>query len=211
MAEQNAARSAPAGAAVSARLGTLDARLRPAPCAKAEAFVPRGVSPWGVTRMGLRCIQGAVAWTLYLPVQVQVQAAALSLKTALPAGSLITEADLVRGLQDWSARPQAPLTDADTALGRTLVRAMPAGGPLRETDLQARRWFAAGDRVKVISSGAGFHVAADGLALSEGRDGQRVRVQLLLRTDASQGANPSNRGPIIQGEAVGKHLVEMPL
>lgn len=207
LAQQTAERLAPPGAEVNATLGRLDPRLKPAPCTRAEPFLPRGVPTWGATRVGLRCTQGPVAWTLYIPVQVQVRAAALSLKTSLPAGALITESDLVSTALDWSARPQAPLTDTQAAVGRTLVRAVTAGAALLPADLKARRWFASGDVVKVVSGGQGFAIAADGVALSDGLDGQRVRVQMLLRGSDGQ----PERGPIVQGHAVADRRVELPL
>lgn len=207
LAQQAAERLAPAGAQVSAALGRLDPRLKPAPCTLAEPFLPRGMPAWGSTRVGLRCTQGPVKWTLYIPVQVQVQAPALSLKTALPAGAVITAADLANTPLDWSARPQAPLTEAQAAVGRTLARPVVAGSPLLPADLQPRRWFASGDVVKVVSGGAGFAVAAEGLALSDGLDGQRVRVQMLLRGGDGQPL----RGPVVQGHAVADRRVELPL
>jgi len=205
LAQQAAQRLAPAGAQVNASLGVLDKRLNPAPCTQAEAFLPRGVPPWGRTRVGLRCIKGPVAWTLYLPVQVQVQAPALSVRSALPAGSVLTETDLVVAVLNWSDSPQPPMTDAGIAAGRTLARAITPGQPLREADLQIRRWFAAGDRVKVMAGGSGFTVVAEGQALSDGRDGQRARVQMLvLAQDGS-----SSLGPVVQGLAVGERRVEL--
>ena len=205
LAQQAAERLAPASAQVSASLGVLDKRLNPAPCTQAEAFLPRGVPPWGRTRVGLRCVRGPVAWTLYLPVQVQVQAPALSVRSALPAGSMLIESDLVASVVNWSNNPQPPLTDASIAAGRTLARAVTPGQPLHEADLQTRRWFAAGDRVKVMAGGSGFAVVAEGQALSDGRDGQRVRVQMLVR--AQDGS--SSPGPVVQGLAVGERRVEL--
>jgi flagella basal body P-ring formation protein FlgA len=205
--QQAAERLAPPEASVTASLGKVDPRLKPAPCVRAEPFVPRGVPPWGSTRVGLRCTQGPVAWTLYLPVQVQVRAPALGLKTALPAGAVIGQADLVTAPVDWSAHPLPPLTDPAAAIGRTLGRAVAAGAALLPADLKARRWFAAGDRVKVVSGGPGFAIAAEGLALTDGQDGQRVRVQMLLRGDEGQ----PERGPVVQGVAVAERQVELPL
>lgn len=205
LAQEAAQRLAPAQAQVTATLGALDARLTPAPCRQADPFLPRSAAPWGRTRVGLRCVDGRVAWTLYLPVQVQVTAPALTTRTALPAGSVITANDLQLTVLDWTARPQPPLVDPARAVGRTLLRASAPGTPLRENDLQAQRWFAAGDTVKVRAVGAGFAVATEGIALTEGRDGQRVRVQL----PAPQGAG-RNSGPVLQGYAVGEHLVALP-
>lgn len=205
LAQRGAESLAPAGAAVNTRLGVVDARLKPAPCSRAEPFMPKGVPPWGATRVGLRCTEGPVAWQLFVPVHIQVQAQALALTAALPAGKVLNEADLELNTVDWSAQRQPPLVDAAHVLGRTLTRALAIGATVRAQDLKQRRWFAAGDRVKVVSAGAGFSVATDGLALNDGLDGQRVRVQLLSNGGSAQ------RGPIVQGQAVSEHRVELSL
>lgn len=207
LAQQAAEQALPAGAVVQARLGRLDQRLRPAPCQRAQAFLPRGVPTWGNTRVGMRCLEGPVRWTLYLPVEISVQAPALSLRGALPAGSVLGEQDLVLAPLAWPARVQPLLTEPAQALGRTLARAVEPGRPLLESDLAARRWFASGDTVKVLSGGPGFQVAAEARALGEGRDRQRVRVRLLLRD--AEGRESS--GPVLQGIAVGERLVELML
>jgi flagella basal body P-ring formation protein FlgA len=51
----------PAGASAlrtEIELGELDSRLRLAPCAKVEPFLPPGARLWGKTRLGLRCTEG---------------------------------------------------------------------------------------------------------------------------------------------------------
>src|SRR5690606_4127511 len=39
-------------------VGSLDRRLRLAPCDEVEAFMPRGARLWGRSRIGLRCVEG---------------------------------------------------------------------------------------------------------------------------------------------------------
>ncbi|NZD58911.1 hypothetical protein HZU83_19715 [Sphaerotilus montanus] len=38
--------------------GQLDPRLRLAPCQQIDAYLPPGSTPWGRTRVGLRCPSG---------------------------------------------------------------------------------------------------------------------------------------------------------
>ena len=77
-----------------------------------------------------------------------------------------------------TSAPAPPVADAAALQGRVLARAVPAGQPLRAADLQARQWFAAGDVVRVVTSGAGFSVATEGRALAAGIEGQAVRVRI---------------------------------
>lgn len=187
-----------AGQRIEVVLGQLDARLRLAPCQRIEPYLPNGSTLWGRTRIGLRCTQGATAWNVFLPVSVNVYGKAWVAAAPLAAGSLLAAGDLVQADVNLAEETGAAITDADTAIGRTLVRALNPGHPLRQTDLKARQWFAAGDEVKVLASGSGFSVAGSGQALNHGLEGQPVRVRV-------------ESGRVLVGMPVGERLVELPL
>jgi flagella basal body P-ring formation protein FlgA len=53
-------------------VGELDPRLHLAPCDQVEPFLPVGTRLWGKTRLGLRCNQGVVKWSVFLPITVKV-------------------------------------------------------------------------------------------------------------------------------------------
>jgi flagella basal body P-ring formation protein FlgA len=183
---------------VEVELGRLDPRLKLAPCARIEPYLPAGSRPWGRTRVGLRCTDGATRWNVFLPVQVRVLAPAPVLREALPAGAEIGPEHLVDAEVDWAAQRQAPLTDPDRLIGRRLTRGLPAGEPLRAPDLQRPVWFDAGDTVKVVALGPGYEVSAQGQALGRGVDGQSVRVRTA-------------GGRVVTGTAVAERRVELPL
>lgn len=193
---QAASAIAPAGARVAATAGALDARLRLAACTRVEPYLVSGLPGWGATRVGLRCTSGPVHWRAFLPVQVQVLAPAWTSKAALPAGALVANDQWELAETDWAAAPTPPLGARSTIAGRTLARPMNPGQALREGDLQARRWFANGQTVRIVAAGPGFSIQAEGLALGHGIEGQPVRV----RTEA---------GRIVTGQAIGEALVEV--
>jgi flagellar basal body P-ring formation protein FlgA len=189
---------APGGTRVEVELGQLDPRLKLAPCARIEPYLPPGSRPWGRSRIGLRCLEGATRWSVYLPVTVRAFAPAPVLRDSLPAGTELTSEHFTDAEIDLADRPGAPLTDPATLVGRTLTRAIAAGQPLRDADLARKVWFAAGDVVRVNAVGAGFRVGTEGQALGRGLDGQTVRV----RTEG---------GRVVTGTAVGERQVELPL
>jgi flagellar basal body P-ring formation protein FlgA len=191
-----AAALAPAGARVKALPGTLDSRLRLAPCARTGAFLVPGAAASGRTRVGLRCEQGPARWTVYLPVTVQVWAPALVPTAAMAVGARLEAEQLKMAEVDWAAAPQPPFADTAALAGRVLARGVPAGQALRTPDLQARLWFAAGDPVRVVTNGPGFAISTDGQAVSAGIEGQRVRVRI-----------GENR--VVEGRAVAHRLVEV--
>jgi len=198
LAGQAARALAPAGARIVVLPGALDARLRLAPCARVQAFLPAGVAAWGRSRVGLRCVQGSVAWQVHLPVTVQVWAPAVVAESPLPAGAQLDASQLLVSEVDWAAGATAAHTKAADLAGRVLARPLSAGQAVRVTDLRPRQWFALGETVQIVAQGSGFAVQAEGQALGAGIEGQTVRV----RTES---------GRIVTGLAAGQRRVELSL
>ena len=180
------------------QVGALDPRLKLAPCQRIEPYLPSGMRLWGKARIGLRCAQGARPWNVYLPITVRVFGQALVAAVPLPAGATLREEDLRMAEIDFAEDNAPVVTNASLAVGRTLTRPLIVGRGLRQTDLKARMWFAAGDSVKVLASGPGFSVAGSGQALTPGIEGQTARV----RTD---------NGQVVTGTPVGTRVVELSL
>lgn len=183
---------------VEVTLGPLDPRLQLAACARIEPFVPPGSPPWGATRIGLRCAQGPVGWKVTLPATVQMIVRALVAPSGLGAGQTVAAAQLVPADVDAAAHADPVLTDPAQAVGRVLARPLAAGEALRRSHLRNRQWFAAGEMVRIVASGAGWTVSAEGRAIGPGIEGQPVSA----RTGA---------GRTVTGYATGDHRLELPL
>lgn len=181
---------------VDIEVGRLDPRLRLAPCARVEPYLPTGTRLWGKARIGLRCAQGPTPWNVYLPITVKVFGPAWVAATTLAAGAQLGPADLVQGEVDWAAENAAVVTDPAQAIGRVLQRRLVAGQGVRSADLRPKQWFSAGEVVKLVAIGPGFTITGSGEALSHGIEGQPVRV----RTDG---------GKVIVGQAAGDRRVEL--
>jgi len=179
-------------------LGELNPRLRLAPCNQVQPYLVPGLPVWGHTRVGLRCIDGAVRWNVSLPLQVRVFAKVLVAHAALPAGAELAAAQFDSAEADIAEASGRVFTDRAEVVGRKLDRPLMAGQTLRVTDLEKRRWFAAGERVKVHGLGPGFAVDGEGQALSVGLDDEDARIRL-------------DNGRTVVGRAVGERLVEVVL
>ena len=179
-------------------VGSLDKRLRLAPCQHIEPYLPPNTKLLGKTRIGLRCAQGATAWNVYLPITVKVYGQALVSLQPLAAGSVIAAADLVKGEVDLAEDSSDAVQNSAMAVGRTLAKPMVAGQSLRMAHLKLHQWFAAGETVRVLAQGAGFNVASEGQALTAGFEGQPAKV----RTEA---------GRVLTGIAVGERRMELAL
>jgi flagella basal body P-ring formation protein FlgA len=183
---------------VEIEIGKLDPRLRLAPCRRIDPQLPAQGVLWGRTRIGLRCVEGDKPWQVWLPVTVKVFAPALVPARALPAGTVLTAADLQTAEVDWAAETSAPFTQPAQLDGRTLGRALQPGQAVRAGDLKLRQWFAAGDTVQVLARGDGFSVGGEGQAMTPGIEGQTVRV----RTES---------GRVLTGLPVAERRVEVQL
>jgi flagella basal body P-ring formation protein FlgA len=203
LARDAAAAQAPAGARVQVQAGAPDPRWKLAPCERVSPQLAPGLPVWGRTRIGLRCSQGPVAWLVYLPISVQVFATVPTPRTALPAGTRLSEADLATASVEWSASAAPPMADIQELLGRVLVRPVLAGQALQASDLRRRQWFVNGETVKLVARGPGFSIAAEGQALGDGVEGQPVRVRVGSAEDRNAPAR------VVVGRATAERLVEV--
>ena len=184
-------------ARIEVQLGTLDPRLSLAPCRRVEPYLPMGMKPIGRTRVGLRCVEGSVAWNVSLPVTVSVFAPGIVVRQALLTGTLLSDDHLTLAEIDWGATDaQRAFADAQPLLGRELLRPLAAGAPVQAGDLKQRQWFAAGETVQVTARGAGFAITTEGQAMNPGLEGQPVRVRTA-------------GGRVISGRASGDRAVEV--
>ena len=159
-------------------LGEPDSRLRLAPCARVEPFVPPGTRLWGKTRLGLRCAEGVSRWSIFLPLTVKAFGPAWVVRGELAAGTVLNAGDAMQAEVDWAQEPSPILATPAQWLGQVAVRTLGTGQALRQTLLRPAQVFQAGSQVRVLAQGAGFQIVADGLALSAGVIGQTARVRM---------------------------------
>ena len=162
---------------IEVELGELDSRLRLAPCARIKAYLPRGANLWGRSRIGLRCEEGA-RWNVFWPVTVKVWAPALTVARTVPAGDVLQAEDLTVARVDLASGGSPAMRHLGEVVGRTLARTLTQGAEVREADLKVRRWFTAGEPVRLIVKGSGFQAAATATALAHGDEGRCARVRV---------------------------------
>lgn len=159
-------------------VGELDRRLRLAPCARVEPYIPVGTRLWGRSRLGLRCLEGSVRWNVFLPVTVKAYGTAWVIKRELGAGAVLTEADAIETEVDWADESSPVVVSSSQWVGQVTTRALTTGQTLRQGLIKPALVFQAGAQVRVIAGGAGFQITSDGQALSAGAVGQPVRVKM---------------------------------
>jgi flagella basal body P-ring formation protein FlgA len=169
-------RSAGTVGRVDVRIGPLDSRMKLAPCAKAEPFIPAGARMWGRTMIGVRCLQGA-SWSVAVPVQVIVRGPALVANANVQFGAAASAGDFHIEEVDLTRESGAVVADPALLNGRVMNRPIAAGQTLHADHLRVPQTVAPGDPVRVRLSGEGFAIVAEGVALNGGSDGQPMRVR----------------------------------
>lgn len=159
-------------------LGRLDPRLRLAACQRVEPYIPPGTRLWGKSRIGLRCLEGAVRWNVFLPLTVRAWGPAWVLRRPVAAGAILTQEDADIAEIDWAEQHAAVLADTSKWVGQQAAYALPAGQALRQNMVRPVPAFGPGAQVRVASHGNGFRVTVLGQALTAGVEGQPVRVRL---------------------------------
>lgn len=159
-------------------VGALDSRLRLAPCAKVEPYLPVGARLWGRTRLGLRCVQGTTAWNVFLPVTVKAYGPAWVLTSNVAPGAVLTASDASEAEVDWAADNTPVMANPDLWVGQVASRQLVAGQALRQNMVRAPHLFRAGAQVKVMAQGPGYAVTSAGQAMSAGGAGDSVRIRM---------------------------------
>lgn len=168
-----------------------------APCVQLEAFLPAGTRAWGRVSVGVRCLAPS-PWTAYVPAEVRVKGLYLVSAGPITAGQVLGPADILRESGELTAQAADVLTDPSQAVGYAARISLAGGRPLAASHLRLPPAVLQGQPVKVVSRGAGFQVANDGLALSSAADGQPAQVRL-------------GNGQVVRGTARNGGIVEITL
>jgi flagella basal body P-ring formation protein FlgA len=169
---------------VTVKVGQIDARTALAACPAPQAFLQPGARAWGKTTVGLRCTAPS-NWTLYVQAQVSVQAGYVAAALPLAQGQAIEPGQLTVMQGDIAAMPNGIVTDTAQAVGRTPTVSLAAGTPLRADLLRSKPVVQQGQAVRIVSSGSGFSVSAEGRAIGNAGDGQVVQVRTPAGTMVS--------------------------
>jgi len=159
-------------------VGALDSRLRLAPCARVEPYLPPGTRLWGRSRLGLRCVDGVGRWNVFLPITIKAVGQAWVLRRDVAPGTVLGPEDVMEAEVDWAEDPSPVVADAAQWVGQVTVRALGTGQALRQNMVRPAQVFQAGAQVRVVAQGTGFQIMADGQAISPGIVGQLARVRM---------------------------------
>ena len=161
---------------ISVTVGAIDARLNLTSCPALQPFLAPGSRAWGKTTVGVRCSAPA-PWTLYVQANVSVIGDYIASAVPLARGQSIEQYQLMTMQGDLTTLPPGIATDMAQVVGRMSNLSLPPGTPLRLDALRSKPVVLQGQMVRLISSGAGFSVSAEGRAIGNASEGQVVQVR----------------------------------
>ena len=159
-------------------VGQLDWRLKLAPCQQVEPYLPPNTRLWGKARLGLRCVQGAIKWNVFLPITVKAMGPAWVIKGQVAPGTALKAADAIAMEVDWADNHSAIVANQADWVGKTATRLLSTGQALRQDMVKASQVFQTGAQVRVVATGPGFEIAGRAQALSAGVVGQSAMVKM---------------------------------
>lgn len=162
---------------VTIQTGAIDPRLKLAPCADVNVFMPRGSRPWGKTSVGLKC-EAPSPWTIYVQATVKVSGQYLVAVAPLAQGQIVTDKDVIFEVGDLTQLPVGVYTETSQVVGRVVNISMNAGTVLRQDLLKTMPVVQQGQSVMLVTAGNGFSISAEGHAMNKALDGQVVQVKV---------------------------------
>jgi flagella basal body P-ring formation protein FlgA len=164
---------------VQVTVGTLDSRLRLAPCATPlKVGLPAGATFRARMTVAVSCPSGS-SWTIFVPVSIETKSSVLVLKHAAGRGARIAEQDVEVQTRMVSGPGDDYLTDVAELSGRTLKRPLGAGAALTADAMAADSLVKRGQQVTLLAAAGGMEVRARGVAMGDAPVSGRVKAQNL--------------------------------
>lgn len=155
-----------------------DPRLRLWACEQPiEAALSPGSQLRGRTAVVLRC--PAPAWKLVMTAQIGVRRSIVVAARPLLRGTVLTAADLQVTAVDETQAGTTWIDDPKPAIGRLLQTALPAGAPLPPDALADPVSVRRGETLELVVRHGAMRISAGGVALADGRPGERLRAKNL--------------------------------
>ncbi len=159
---------------------SVDERLRLPECGKAlEIRGNPGFKLLGTTSVSVRCNE-ARAWMIHAPVRIKAYRKLAVLTAAVLRGATIRPSDVTLREFDISNYPGGFFSSVENVAGKIAKRSLSAGTVLSPMFVNATRWVSRGETVTLIVHAGGLQVRAQGEALADGSENDRVRARNTL-------------------------------
>ena len=166
-----------AGLTVSATAAPLDARLRLQRCDGAlRSTVGDDWQSHEFTTVKLQC-ESPVRWNIYVRVAVQSERRVLVARRSLPRGSLLQAGDFESKVRTVGGSSAHYIGDANSLAGLRLRLPLADGAALASDAVEQLPLVRRGQQVTLLARTAGIEIRVAAVAMSDGRQSERILVQ----------------------------------
>lgn len=160
-------------------LGTIDNRLRMAPCNNGPTVKFSG-DPWQTDspRLEVSC-SGKRPWRLFVSTDLTIHGPALVAATPLTRGTRLTDRMITTADVSLNTSHRKPIRDRQSLVGRVMARSINAGTILTPDLVDVPDAISRGDYVVITARSGNFSVQTRGKALADGQIGDQVPIENL--------------------------------
>ena len=166
----------------------LDNRLRLPACTSpldASAANPSARGAWSIL---VSCRDnGASLWAVFVPVKVADLRPVVVMTRSIGPGQPVTADALRIENRDIAALSMGYLSSTDDVIGRTLRRPVAPGAALTPDALAVTKLIKRGALITLVGRSGGLEVRAQGKAMADGGNGERISVENLSSRRVVQG------------------------
>ncbi|MGB5613899.1 MAG: flagellar basal body P-ring formation chaperone FlgA [Sedimenticolaceae bacterium] len=175
----------------------LDSRLKLTACDQPlESYdSPNGLNG-GRGVVGVRC-NGSKPWKIYVPVYVALMDSVVVSRRPIVRGQALRAEDVMLSEVDISGIHKAYFTRIEDTVGLRSRRSISSGDTLHAGLLERARLVKRGGQVEIVADTGGLQVRMTGKALSDGSQGDRIKVKNL------------NSGRVVSGTVAGAGLIRV--
>lgn len=158
-------------------VNNLDRRLRLAQCDRPLTMTINDPAYNGGSQtVHTRC-EGSAPWAIYVPAQISLFRELPVATRNLERGEIVSSGDISLEVVNTSLVRQGQLADAGSIIGKEVKRPVAKGDPFRVAALDAPLVVKRGDPVEIKLEAGAITVNTMGVALGNGRIGERIRVK----------------------------------
>lgn len=181
------------------KAGALDARSAPSVCAAPLAIETREpLQPSARLNLRVSCDEGS-SWSIYLPIDLTIYRPVVIAVKPLTHGATVTADDVRLSEINVTQITGQYLSSLDEAIGKDVKRSVASGSPILEPQLEAPLLVRRGESIVISAASDIVAVKVSGIALTDGRLGEQIRIKNLSSTR------------IVQAKIVGPGQAEVPM
>lgn len=159
------------------QMGNVDKRLQLKPCGTPLEFIPQDPSGLGGNiSVKVQC-SGPTTWAIHIPAQVNIYREMPVAAQDIKRGHLIQPTNLVNALVNISSIRQAFAAEPEAIVGHEARRNIGKGEIFTHARLASPTSVKRGELVALQSVIGEVTVSSSGIAMSDGRLGQKIRVK----------------------------------